>query len=412
MAKIAIIDLCFNWPPLGGSWVDIKNIAQGLGRRGHETMLFVPLLYYGFRRGRIEAPLTFPVKQIPFSRFSYNFISAPRKFRKAVNSFDPDFVFIADGYFLKPFLIHAFKDYKPIVRFYAYEIFCIQNNRFTNGKSCTTNLLDAHNHVCRTCRSSLFPLLQGIAKLIKNEPQYFVFHEYLMSLAFLPLYRSIFRRALAEAGKLVVYNNIQRELLQKYNPNIFLIPSGVDTKLFSPHPSESNRPFTIGLAGRYYEEAKGLEVALQACRLLHSEGWDFQVLIASPNEITIQDEFASHCGWYDRNQLPAFYNRCDVTIVPSLWEEPFGMAAVESLACGTPVIASNSGALPTVVEDGKSGLIFRSGDEKALADRIRYLLKNPKVVAKMKTAARERAVKAFSWDGIIKQFYLPFFESH
>ncbi len=411
MSKIAIIDLCFNWPPLGGSWVDIKNIAQGLRRYGHETMLFVPLLDYGFARGRIEAPLPFPVKQIPFSRFSYNFISAPRRFRQEVRSFGPDFVFITDGYFLKPFLIHALKDYKPIVRFYAYEIFCIQNNRFINGKNCTSNLLNASSRICRTCRSSLFPLLPGIAKLLKNEPQYFVFHEYLTSLAFLPLYRRIFRRALAEAGKIIVYNSIQKRLLEKYNPNISLIPSGVDTELFSPRPSRSNGPFTIGIAGRYYEEGKGLDVALRAGRLLRSEGWNFQVLIASPDEIKTQDEFIRYCGWYGRERLPEFYNRCDVTIVPSLWEEPFGITAVEALACGIPVIASDSGALPAIVKDGESGLIFRAGDEKVLADRIRHLLKTPKIVAQMKTAARERAVKVFSWDRIIEEFYLPLFKA-
>ncbi|MDP8247394.1 MAG: glycosyltransferase family 4 protein [Candidatus Tritonobacter lacicola] len=411
MAKIAIVDLCFNWPPVGGSWVDIKNIAVHLRICGHEPVLFVPLLDYGFARGRLEAPLPFPVKQIPFSRYSYNFLAAPRRFKREIEAFGPDFVFIADGYFLKPFLVHALREYSPIVRFYAYEIFCIQNNRFRDGRNCRSDLLGADRAVCRECRRNLFPLLPGVVKLLKNRPQYFVFHEYLTSLAFLPVYRRLFRRFLKEARKVIAYNAVQKNLLREYHPDIMLVPSGVDTDLFAPVRRRSDGAFTIGLAGRFYEEGKGLSLALEALRALHSEGHQFEVLVASPQEIERRDEFVRYCGWYDREKLPDFYNSCDLVIVPSIWEEPYGITAVEALSCGTPVVASSCGALPTIVDEGETGYIFPRGNAGALADRVRNLLENPELARRMGNAAREKARREFRWDVIIEKYYLPLFEN-
>ena len=410
MAKIAIVDLCFNWPPLGGSWVDVKNVAKRLQDHGHEPVLFVPLLDYGFARGRIEATLPFAVRRIAFSRYSYNLLTAPLRFKREIRAFDPDFVFIADGYFLKPFLVHALREYRPIVRLYAYEMFCIENNRFRNGENCDSNLLGSGRARCIDCRRKKYPIRTGIVKLLRNQPQYFVFHEFLMSLAFLPVYRRLFRRFLSEAGRVIVYNDIQRELIHVYNPNISTIPSGVDTDRFAPRPPGRARPFTIGLAGRYYEEGKGLALALQACRILRSEGWKFEVLIASPDGVDAGDEFIRYCGWYDREDLPDFYGRCDAVIIPSIWEEPFGITAVEALSCGIPVIASVSGALPDIVEDGKSGFLFPRGNADALAETVKKFLRDPELAAQMGAAARERAVRMFSWDRIITEYYLPLFE--
>ncbi len=410
MATIAIVDLCFNWPPQGGSWVDVKNIAQRLQLLGHTPVLFVPRLDYGFPRGRIEEPLPFPVRQIAFSRYSFNLIAAPARFRRAIEPYSPDFVFITDGYFLKPFIIHALRRYRTIVRFYAYEIFCIQNNRFVDGRICASDLQGAGRAACEECRRLRYPLVPGLVKLFRNEPQYFVFHEYLMSLAFLPCYRRIFRRSAMEAERVIVYNETQKEMLRQYTTRISVVPSGVDTKLFAPRPRKKGGPFTIGLSGRFYEEAKGLEVALGACRVLRAEGWEFQVRIASPYDIRSKDEFVRYCGWYSRDKLPDFYSQCDVVVIPSLWEEPFGITAVEALSCGVPVIASSIGGLSAIVEDGKSGMIFRSGDAKDLSDKIRQLLKDPERARSISAAARDRAVSAFDWDVIMRSYYLPFFE--
>jgi glycosyltransferase involved in cell wall biosynthesis len=231
----------------------------------------------------------------------------------------------------------------------------------------------------------------------------------MMSLAFLPIYPLLFRMFMREAESVIVYNTIQKQILQPFHPNVIVAPSGVDTDLFSPRPSSREGPFTIGLAGRYYEEGKGLELALAACRLLRSQGVEFTLLVASPRLEGYRDDFLHYCGWYDREKLPEFYSRCDVIVVPSMWEEPFGITAVEALSCGIPVIASSSGALPTIVDDGVTGFLFPRGDAGALADRMMRLAKDPGLARRMGAAAREKALKAYRWDAIMEKIYLPLF---
>lgn len=72
------------------------------------------------------------------------------------------------------------------------------------------------------------------------------------------------------------------------------------------------------------------------------------------------------------------------------------------MACGKPVAASNVGGIPFVVEDGKTGLLFESGDVEDLSDKIVTILKDEKLREKMGEARRERA-KEFAWDKIAER---------
>ncbi len=84
------------------------------------------------------------------------------------------------------------------------------------------------------------------------------------------------------------------------------------------------------------------------------------------------------------------------SVVPSVWYETFCLAAVESLAMGTPVVASNLGSLPYVVEDGKSGLLFEPGDSLDLRRKLRWLLENPGQAAAMGRFGRQTVETRYS----------------
>ena len=75
-------------------------------------------------------------------------------------------------------------------------------------------------------------------------------------------------------------------------------------------------------------------------------------------------------------------------IVPSEWPEPFGLVTIEAFAKGTPVIAAHAGALPEIVEQGCTGLLFRPGAADELAERVAWAAAHPDVVAEMGRAAR------------------------
>lgn len=75
-------------------------------------------------------------------------------------------------------------------------------------------------------------------------------------------------------------------------------------------------------------------------------------------------------------------------IFPSEWYETFGLVAIEAYACGTPVIASNHGAVAEVVADGQTGLHFKAGDANDLAEKVKQLWANPETQAKLGQQAR------------------------
>jgi N-acetyl-alpha-D-glucosaminyl L-malate synthase BshA len=93
----------------------------------------------------------------------------------------------------------------------------------------------------------------------------------------------------------------------------------------------------------------------------------------------------------------------DLFLLPSA-SESFGLAALEAMACGTPVIASNAGGLPEVVEDGVSGYLLPVGATDAMAEAGVRVLKDDALRRKMRAAARKIAVEKFSADAIVPQY--------
>jgi glycosyltransferase involved in cell wall biosynthesis len=90
-------------------------------------------------------------------------------------------------------------------------------------------------------------------------------------------------------------------------------------------------------------------------------------------------------------------------VVPSL-EEGFGIPAAEAMGCEVPVVASDAGGLPEVVEHGVTGVIVPRGDTEALAQAIGALLADPDRRRQMGVAGRVRALRLFDWDRTAEQF--------
>ena len=92
----------------------------------------------------------------------------------------------------------------------------------------------------------------------------------------------------------------------------------------------------------------------------------------------------------------AAMNGSTFVIMPSRWEETFGLVALEAALLGRPVVATRVGALPEVVLDGETGLIAEREDDVGLAAAIAALLDDPERTRRMGRAARDRALTVFS----------------
>jgi L-malate glycosyltransferase len=93
----------------------------------------------------------------------------------------------------------------------------------------------------------------------------------------------------------------------------------------------------------------------------------------------------------------------DLFLLPSL-QESFGLSALEAMACGVPVVASNAGGLPEVITDGVTGFLHPPDDVQRMAESAIAILSNPAVHARMAAAGAGMAVERFSADRIVPQY--------
>jgi D-inositol-3-phosphate glycosyltransferase len=111
--------------------------------------------------------------------------------------------------------------------------------------------------------------------------------------------------------------------------------------------------------------------------------------------------------------LADYYRAATVTVVPS-YTESFGLVAVESQACGTPVVAAAVGGLQTAVADGRSGLLIDGHDPSAYADSVRRIIATPALRDRLARSAIAHAAR-FGWDATADHMldvYLDALEEH
>ena len=230
-------------------------------------------------------------------------------------------------------------------------------------------------------------------------------------------------RTMAGSDRVVALTAIDRQqTIRHYGAPtpISVIPGGVDLEHFAPRPrAEARAALGLGatekvllFVGRI-QRLKGLEILLRAFARLND--LDARVLIVGgqpgtsheSREITRLHHLAARLGIAERTtfvgavaheRLPLFYSAADATVMPSSYES-FGLVAVESLACGTPVVATRVGGLTSIVHDGETGFLVPWRDADLFAERLRRVLEDEPLRQRLASQARE-SVLGYGWDRI------------
>jgi len=240
------------------------------------------------------------------------------------------------------------------------------------------------------------------------------------------------RRVLSIADWLVVATvaeKAQLEWLYKADSSkMTIIPPGVDVSHFYPIPTDEAKQY-IGAApdrclilyvGRI-EPLKGVETLIRAVALLRERNScprrsaSLAIIGGDPHEspeamnaemkrlrllcaeLGLEDVIL-FLGKRDQDTLPYYYSAAEVVVVPSHYES-FGMVALEAMACGTPVVASQVGGLAFLVQDGLTGFTIPDGDPTALCDKLLILLGDAQLRREMGSCAVQLA-QDYDWEKI------------
>ena len=226
---------------------------------------------------------------------------------------------------------------------------------------------------------------------------------------------------MATADRIIAFSPHERDAMARlYGADaskVSLVPCGVDLSLFRPLDQNSVRA-RLGLNGEKIllyvgriEPLKGLELLVETAAQMDSEESVRVVVVGADangdremdrvkrlaKERDLEDQI-DFVGQVDHNELPLYYNAADVCVVPSYYES-FGLVALESMACGTPVVAARVGGLSTIIHHGRTGYLKSWRCPEAFANSVEMIISSDGLQQSMGEAARKRA-EGMGWDNV------------
>ena len=238
-----------------------------------------------------------------------------------------------------------------------------------------------------------------------------------------PFLRVITEKKLAHTSdRVLAATESEKNLLMKYydvsGEHIGVVPCGVNLQRFHPVARRLARKelglhdsrFIVLYVGRF-APVKGLERLLAAAVHLHfNPGLRFVIIGGDDRKTPVSTELhrlvkqaslggvVQFQGRIEHDLLPLYYSAADVLVVPSYYES-FGLVALESLACGTPVIATRVGAMDTLIQNGRTGFLVDSPSPRSLASAIENIMAAPSNVRMSRDQIRA-SVLGYGWPDI------------
>lgn len=370
-------------PSIGGIEKVVQSLAYGLSRReplDGASKFEVTVVTNTPARDTKEADGTFEVVRCP------SFLQLWRLVQGA------DVVHLA-GPALVPLLISRLLRKPTVIEHHGYQSICPNGLLIHQPERslCPGHFQAKRYAECFRCLASEMSVARSLKNIL------FMFPRYLLS-------KSV------TANIAITEHVLQRHKL----PSSQVIYHGVENRQVRDAATTTGisdtQRFRFAFVGRFVPE-KGILVFLDAIKILTSEGQDFDVLLIGDGP--------------QRKEVDAFIDKLDLAehvhvtgyvapgegmtnalasvsavVVPSVWEEAAGLSAIEQMMDGRLVIASSIGGLAEVV--GPGGLLFPAGDSAALASLMRDVLLNPSLVEIVRARGRDRALKMFESERMIR----------
>ncbi len=392
--KLSIAMICIHSSPIGdlgtrdngGMSVCVRELARELGRRGHRVDIFTRA---SGPSDKESVALADNVRLV--------YLKVPKAYRLAKDALYPHL----------PDFFMRLEDFR-LRTGAAYDL--VHSNYWLSG--CLGSRAQACWDVPHLTTFHTLGLLKNIIGNGSHEPK---------------LRITVEKQVAQDCSRIVVGSRREQQNLSRYyhvvKSKIGIAPCGVDLKLFRPLDRMSARQ-RLGLdihekivlyVGRF-DPLKGISRVLEALGLLKAVPVRFVIAggdgRAHPDMRRLRDlarglsldGAVRFAGRIEQQKLPLYYSAADVLAVPSLYES-FGIVALESLACGTPVIAAPVGAMESIIINGFNGRIVKGATPAAFARAIQALTATGP--APSREAVRE-TVAGYSWgsaaDSMLEQY--------
>ena len=230
------------------------------------------------------------------------------------------------------------------------------------------------------------------------------------------IYLMLLDRILTVSDKVKKFFAVNKKGFQK----AITVYNGIDTDIFNPQNVPDDLRNELGLKKEnivigsigVIEKDKGHRYLVEAIARLKAEGITNVICVicgTGPEESDLK-EFVRAKGLDSeilflgfRDDIPKVLKVLDILALMSLTIESFSMAAVEAMAMEVPVIATNIGGVPEVIDDGKTGIIIPPGNVDALCEAIKYLIQNPGVRFRMGQNGRLRVLDRFTIESNVRK---------
>jgi glycosyltransferase involved in cell wall biosynthesis len=363
---------------IGGVETYVMLLAQGLSERDIHVTLVTPARAAG----------------MDDARFPFRVMRRPRTAELWRELRTTDILHLA-GPCLWPMLLGLVLRKPVVVEHHGYQAVCPNGLLLYEPTNtvCPGHFMAHRYQKCLQCEASSVGWMRSVFELLLTFPRRWACKRVVLNL---PISHHLGKRIRLPQSRVVYYGipDLQRD------------PPSVGGECTEP---ECSSP-TFAYVGRLVKE-KGLPVLLQATRQLKNAGSHFSLKIIGegPERANLEksaialgiDSQVGFTGQLQGNALQAALEDVSAVVMPSLWEETAGLAAMEHMMRGRIVIASDVGGLGEVVDD--AGLKFSMGDVTGLASCLRCVLEDPSLVRVLGRKARERALRLFLHERMIAE---------
>jgi glycosyltransferase involved in cell wall biosynthesis len=386
--NIFMVNTLYHPHELGGAERVVKSLAEALVSEGHQVSVATLRPGQGLRTEKLNG-VTVHYFGVPGVLWPYYQEANPRHLKlvwKALDSLrkgmahgldrlldreKPDLVHSHNLPGFSVAVWHAAKARRlPLVHnLHDYSLLCARTSMFRSGRNCSRQ--------CAVCR---------VLSYSKRGPSNSV-------------------DAVVGVSRFVLERHTQHGFFARSRSREVIFNSYENPCQPPSHAHEPSRPLRLGYLGRLHP-GKGIGWLLEALDSLPSKQWE--ILLAGSGEARYAAElrrrFASprvHFLGFVRPE--EFFSRIDVLLVPSLLQEPFGRIIIEAYAHGVPVIAADRGGIPEIVDDGRTGYLFRPDSVESLWGAIRKYVEDPSLAARTRLAALGKA-RDFSTQRMVERY--------